>query len=123
MRDFSDAEKDRTTFSCRFVIENGYITLCRKGRPRKGRKGAGDFDLSIVWPDTDEDSPMGFIKVSHPSWNTLPRFVLLAGKRNKDHAPMWRLLCPITRNLVQVLFYHPNSQLFGKREAEAVQIL
>ena len=60
---------------------------------------------------------MGFIKVSHPSWNTLPRFVLLAGKRNKDHAPMWRLLCPITRNLVQVLFYDPNSQLFVSHPA------
>jgi hypothetical protein len=109
MRDLPEAKDGLTTFSCQFMIEGACIQLCNGG----GRcKGAGDFDLSVYWPSADESTPAGFIKLFHPGWNTLTRFVLLAGKPNLDNTPIWRLLCPITRNLEQVLYFDPASHLF-----------
>jgi hypothetical protein len=66
----------------------------------------------LNWPAKDQNPPTGFVTVSHPDWETLPRFVLLAGIPNIDGGLVWRFLCPITRGLVQVVYFDEGSQLF-----------
>jgi hypothetical protein len=66
----------------------------------------------LNWPINDQNPPTGYLTVSHPNWETVPRFVLLAGIPNKDGGILWRFLCPITRRLVQVLYFDEESQLF-----------
>ena len=104
----------RSVYNWSFKLDNGSILLCKasKKSPR-----AGQLRLSLNWPINDQNPPTGFVAVSHPNWKTLTRFVLLAGIPNKDGGLLWRFLCPITRRLVQVVYFDEKSQLFVSRAA------
>jgi len=95
-----------------FDLDKGDIAiLC------KAKKFAGTIRLFLNWPKKDQILPTGFVTVSHPNWETLPRYVLLTGTPNKDGGLSWRFLCPITRRLVQVVYFDGKSQLFVSRAA------
>jgi hypothetical protein len=99
----------RSVYDWSFMLDKGSFILCKanKKSPR-----AGAIRLSLNWPTKDQNSPTGFVTVSHPNWETLPRVVLLAGIPNIDGGLLWRFLCPITRRLVQVVYFDKESQLF-----------
>jgi hypothetical protein len=104
----------RSVYDWSFKLNAGSIVL--REANKKSPK-AGTLVLSMNWPAEDQNSPTGFVTVSHPNWKTLPRFVLLAGIPNKDGGLLWRFLCPITRKLVQVVYFDEKSQLFVCRAA------
>lgn len=86
---------------------NGSIILCRANK--KAPK-TGTIRLCLNWPTKNQNTPTGFVTVSHPDWETLPRLVLLAGIPNKDGGLLWRFLCPIARRLVQVVYFSEDAQ-------------
>jgi hypothetical protein len=102
-------------------LDKGDIALrCKaKNSPRKAKKSprAGTIRLFLNWPKKVQNLPTGFVTVSHPKWETLLRYVLLTGIANKDGGLLWRFLCPITRKLVQVVYFDEKSQLFVSRGA------
>jgi hypothetical protein len=104
----------RPLYAWSFKLNAGSIVLCEAN---KKSPEAGRLVLSLNWPGEDQNSPTGFVTVSHPNWKTLPRFVLLAGIPNKDGGLLWRFLCPITRKLVQVVYFDEKSRLFVCRAA------
>jgi len=104
----------RSCYEWAFKPDKGSIILCK---PSKKIPGAGKLRLSLNWPINDQIPPTGFVTVSHPRWETLARFVLLIGIPNKDGGFLWRFLCPITRRLVQVVYFDEKSQLFVSRAA------
>ena len=97
-----------------FDLDKGEIAIV--GKAKKSSR-AGTIHLFLNWPNTDQNLPTGFVTVSHPSWKTLPRYVLLTGIPNKDGGFLWRFLCPITRKLSQVVCFDEKSQLFVSRAA------
>ena len=99
----------RSDYEWSFKLAKGSIILC-KANQKSTR--AGKLLLSLNWPIKDQNFPTGFVTVSHPNWETLPRYVLLVGIPNKDGGFLWRFLCPITRRLVQVVYFDEKSQLF-----------
>jgi hypothetical protein len=104
----------RPIYNWSFNLNAGTIVLCESNK--KSPK-AGKLVLDMNWTAEDQNSPTGLVTVSHPDWETLPRFVLLAGLPNKDGGLLWRFLCPITRKLVQVVYFDEKSQLFVCRPA------
>src|SRR6266850_4918715 len=104
----------RAIYSWSYEIKNGSIVLCKgsKKSPRAGR-----IKLTMNWALKGQNSPAGVLTIAHPSWQTLPRVVLLAGIPNKDGGWLWRFLCPITRKLVQVVYFDEDSQLLVSRAA------
>ena len=97
----------RSVYEWSFDLDKGSIILCKANK-----KFPGAIRLFLNWPIKDQNAPTGFVTVSHPNWETLTRFVLLAGIPNKDGGLWWRFLCPITRRLVQVVYFDEKSQLF-----------
>jgi hypothetical protein len=99
----------RTIYDWSFVLDKCSISHCK---PNKRPPEAGMIRLCLDWPRKHQAPANGFAVVSHPNWKTLPRIVLLVGIPNIDGGWVWRFLCPITRKLVQVVFYDEESQLF-----------
>jgi hypothetical protein len=104
----------RPIYNWSFNLNAGSIVLCEANK--KSPK-AGKLVLGMNWPKEGQNYPTGFVTVSHPDWKTLPRFVLVAGIPNKDGGLLWRFLCPITRKLVQVVYFDEKSRLFVSRSA------
>jgi hypothetical protein len=72
-----------------FDLDKGEIAIV--GKAKKSSR-AGTIHLFLNWPNTDQNLPTGFVTISHPSWKTLPRYVLLTGIPNKDGGFLWRFL-------------------------------
>ena len=104
----------RSVYDWSFKVANGSIIPCK---PNKKSPKAGKLGLFLNWPINGQNPPTGFVTVSHPNWETLLRYVPLTGISNKDGGLLWRFLCPITRKLVQVVYFDEKSQLFVSRAA------
>jgi hypothetical protein len=99
---------ERSVYNWSFALRSGTFIPCTTAR---GSSAAGRIHLDLKWPEAKHSSPSGLVAVSHPKWKTLPRFALLIGIRNLDGGHLWRFLCPITRQLVQVVCYDSDSGL------------
>jgi hypothetical protein len=71
-----------------------------------------------MWPRRATDIVPGFAVLAHPTWETLPRIIPLAGiptaiPQDRD----WRFICPIKKTLEQILYLDSDSTLFVSRQA------
>jgi hypothetical protein len=110
------------------VLRADGIHLLPKTRSSKflpKKKGSLKFHLN--WCVTGQEPVNGFIRIAHPDWQRPPLVVALVGiptgiADDRD----WRLLCPITANLEQLLFFDSESRLFvsrtavGRKQKEAI---
>ncbi len=94
-----------------FSIDDGAMVF---SGPIHELRGAGTLVLTIDW--SSKNPPSGLIALSHPDW-LLTCFVLMASIPGREGELRWRLLCPVTRHLVQVLYFDSMTQLFVSRPA------
>lgn len=107
---------DRLRQNWNFHIRDGNILLLNRSLRRSC--SAGVFLLRIMWPRRAKDIVPGFAVLAHPTWETLPLIIPLAGiptaiPQDRD----WRFICPIRKTLEQILYLDSESTLFVSRKA------
>jgi hypothetical protein len=101
------------------VLRADGIHLLPKTRASKfSPKKKGRLKFHLNWCVTGQEPVNGYIRIAHPDWQRPPLVVALVGiptgiADDRD----WRLLCPITANLEQVLLFDSESRLFISRAA------
>jgi hypothetical protein len=107
---------NRSSQNWHFDIRDGNVVLLKhiQGRPNR----SGIFLLRIMWPKRATTIAPGFAVLAHPTWQTFPRIIPLAGiptaiPQDRD----WRFICPIKRTFEQILFLDSESMLFVSRQA------
>jgi hypothetical protein len=109
----------RSCYVWPFVLRQDGIHLVPKARARRlATKKKGSLKFHLNWCVTDQEPVNGFIRIAHPDWQCPPLVVALVGiptgvTDDRD----WRLLCPLTANLEQVLLFDPENRLFVSRAA------
>lgn len=107
---------DRSSQNWNFDIRDGNVVLLNRIQRRPCH--AGVFLLRVMWPRRATAIAPGFAVLAHPTWETFPRIIPLAGiptaiPQERD----WHFICPIKRTLEQILYLDSESTLFVSRQA------
>lgn len=100
-----------------FSSAEGVILNDRTTESTQARRTKGGALLITGWPYTDSEK-IAVLKVVDKALSEQSPFIaLLSGPADKSGTRDWRFFCPVTRTLVQMLYFDPVAEHFCSRRA------